>query len=92
MNWVRLLMTLVTAVNISGISAAGRGHILSFDRGKCDPGWNKFQLKGLYCDNSNEHYLDETYWLAPSGYTGWGFIAKLDSSGPWKGIKLRNTH
>jgi len=68
-------------------------HLLGFVKGRQYPyKGNIFQMAGMYCDNTHEVKNDGTYWLSPNGYNGTGFIAVLDSSGPWKGIKLRNTH
>jgi len=86
------------AIGISGISSAGVGpcgsHILGFVRGNQYPyTGNKFQMAGMYCDTqTNEIFKDGTYWLSSDGYTGEGFIAVLQSNGPWTGIILRNTH
>jgi len=69
-------------------------HMVGFVRGYQFPNSpeNKFQMAGMYCDNPNEKFLDGTYWLAPESFKGIGFTAVLNSTGPWKGIKLRNTH
>jgi len=68
-------------------------HLLGFVRGIQYPdAKNRWQMAGMYCDNTYEKFGDGTYWLTPDRYKGEGFIAVLDSSGPWKGIILRNTH
>lgn len=70
-------------------------HIVSFVSGSGSEfpnSKNKFQWEGMQCDNSNEIHEDGTYWLTTDSYTNTGFIPELDSNGPWKGIKLRNTH
>jgi len=68
-------------------------HLLGFFWGIQYPdAKNRWQMAGMYCDNTYEKFGDGTYWLTPDGYKGEGFIAVLDSSGPWKGIILRNTH
>jgi len=89
-------MAFAVAIGIGGISATGTcgNHMLGFVRGNQYPHKGSvFQMAGMYCDNSYEIWGSGTYWLTEDGFKRrTGFIAVLDSSGPWKGIKLRNTH